>query len=125
MSKLFGVTTRQIERWSCDPDFSESSQRNPIDKIEIMLSRLCELGRKDVAKGIVDRQAKIVGCILSCSDAVPDKPNVIDELLDDLPAIVEFHNAVRDKKDIQEVREKLTAAIDELKQDYELFVRKF
>ncbi len=123
LSKLFGVTSRQIERWSCDPDFSESSQRNPIDKIETMLSRLVELGRKDVARGIIDRQAKILGCLLSCSDAVPDKSTLPDELLDDYPAIVEFHNSIREKKDIQKIREDMAKAIDELKQDYELYVR--
>jgi len=123
LSKLFNVSTRQIERWSCDPDFSESAQRNPMDKYEIALKRLVELGRKDMAIGAVNRQAEIIGCVLTCASVEPDKSSVSDELLDDLPAVSTLHSSIREKRDVQEVRENLTRALDEIRQSYEIYVR--
>lgn len=123
IANLFGIKSRQVERWSCDPDTSDSAQRNPLDKYEKILQLLCELGRKDVAIGAVDRQAKILDCDLVCQNTEPDKTTLHDELLDDLPAVARLHTAIRKKEDIAHVREALRQAMDELKQSYEAFLK--
>ena len=125
MSKLFNVSTRQIQRWSCDPDYAES-QRNPMDKYETVLRHLCEMGRREVGRGAVDRQAQIVGCTLVCSGgAHPDKETLYEELLDDLPSLAEFHKAITDRQDITVVRELRRKLREELDQSYEAYVREF
>ena len=121
LSKLFGVEHRQIERWSSDPDFTSSAQRNPMDKYETVLKRLVELGRKDVAIGAVDRQAQIVDSQLTRPNTIPDKQTLNDELLDDLPAISAFHTAMRNGEHLLVVRELFSSAQDEIAQSYEAY----
>jgi hypothetical protein len=106
VQKLFKVSPRQIDRWACDPDFAESSQRNPMDRYETLLKKLMELGAVDVARSVVDRQASIVGCgLVENTEICPDKATLADELLDDLPALADFHSAIRHNADIAIVRD--------------------
>ncbi len=122
LSNLYSVAIRQIQRWSCDPDFSESAQRNPMDRYEKVLKRLVELGRKDVAMGAVDRQANIIGCHLVCTTAAPDKDNLNEELLDDLPVVARLHQAIIENKPNAVVRELLVKAKQELDEDYQAYL---
>lgn len=122
MAALFRVSIRQMQRWSCDPDFSESAQRNPLDRYEKALKTLMEMGRQDVARGAVDRQAAIVGCQLVCDYAEPDKDSLSDELLDDLPAIAKLHQAIIDREPSEVVREALQQAKRELDEDYQSYI---
>lgn len=106
IQKLFKVSPRQIYRWACDPDFAESSQRNPMDRYETLLKKLMALGAVDVARAVVDRQARIVGCgLIDDGEIHPDKQTLGDELLDDLPALADFHTAIRHHADIAIVRD--------------------
>lgn len=124
LSKLYSVSIRQMQRWSCDPDFSDSAQRNPMDRYEKILKTLMEMGRNDVARGAVDRQAAIVGCHLACDYAEPDKDSLSDELLDDLPAIAKLHRAIIDLESPEVVREALQQAKRELDEDYAAYLAK-
>lgn len=106
VQKLFKVSPRQIDRWACDPDFADSSQRNPMDRYETLLKKLMELGAVDVARAVVDRQARIVGCsLVEDGEIVPDKPTLADECLDDLPALADYHQAMRQNAPIQVIRD--------------------
>lgn len=124
MPKIFKVSPRQVDRWSCDPDFSESSQRNPMDRYETILTELMEIGKEKIARGAVDRQARIVECHLICSgDVTPDKDNLSDELLDDLPAVTKLHTAIINREPEQVVRELLSKAKRELDEDYQAYLQ--
>ena len=124
MPKLFKISPRQIDRWSCDPDFSDSSRRNPMDRYETILEALMEIGKDKIARGAVDRQARIVGCNLVCEgDAVPDKDTLTEELLDDLPAVTQLHDAIINRKPEQVVRELLSKAKRELDEDYQAYLQ--
>ena len=121
---LFKRSPRQIDRWSCDPDFSESSQRNPMDRYETILSELMEIGKEKIARGAVDRQARIVECELVClGDATPDKDTLSEELLDDLPAVTKLHTAIINREPEQVVRELLSKAKRELDEDYQAYLQ--
>jgi hypothetical protein len=122
IQKLFKVSPRQIDRWACDPDFAESSQRNPMDRYETLLKKLMELGAVDVARATVDRQAAIVGCSLQCEgDVVPDKETLEAECLDDLPALAVLHRAMLNKEPIQVVNDLARKAIKDIKEDLVLY----
>lgn len=124
LPKLFKISPRQVDRWSCDPDFSESSQRNPMDRYETILTELMEIGKEKIARGAVDRQARIVECHLVCSgDVVPDKDNLSDELLDDLPAVTKLHAAIISREPEQVVRGLLNKAKRELDEDYQAYLQ--
>lgn len=80
LQTLFKRALRQLQRWSCDPDFADSIERNPVDRYEVLLARLVERGREDVARASVSRQAHIVGCELRCLDPVEaDKRSMPEE----------------------------------------------
>jgi len=120
LAKLYKKSDRQIERWSSDPDTTESHQRNPIDRYESLLSRLMELGRSDIARSAVARQCHIVGCDLSLS-IIPesDKKTLAEECLDDLPAVSQFHAVLIDPNStIEQVRHALMETFEEINENY-------
>lgn len=122
LQQLFNRGLRQLQRFSADPDFADID-RNPVDHYEAMLRRLMELGREDVAKAAVARQAHIVGCELQCLDAAhPDEESIEGEMLDDYPVLVDFHAAIRDHMDPDLVRalwSKAKRELDETLASYE------
>jgi len=120
LTKLFKISERQIARWACDPDYTESSQRNPMDRYEALLKKLIEIGSFDMARGAVDRQARIIGCELKFTEVVPDKNSIQEELLDNLPALAEYQEAVRANQPIEKIRALHAKVIDELEQDLAL-----
>ena len=122
IQKLFKVSPRQIDRWACDPDFAESSQRNPMDRYETQLKKLMELGAVDVACSTVDRQAAIVGCSLVEDDKCrPDKSSLAEECLDDLPALADFHTAMQKKEPMPVVRDLARRCKHDIDEDLALY----
>jgi len=117
LTKLFKISPRQVARWACDPDYTESSQRNPMDRYEVLLKKLMEMGSEDIARAAVDRQARIVGCELKSSCVVPDKGNIQDELLDNLPAMAAYQDAIITKQPIEKIRILKMNLITELEED--------
>ncbi len=120
LTKLFVISLRQVERWACDPDYTISSQRNPLDRYEALLKKLMDLGVDDIARAAVDRQARIVGCTLHEKCVVPDKDSIVEELLDNLPALAEYQEAVRSEQPIAVIREKARFLIREIEEDVAL-----
>jgi hypothetical protein len=125
IQKIFKVELRQLQRYSADPRYAESSQANPDDRYEVVLHRLIEAGRLDVARDRVARAAHIVGCDLRCLDpASPDKGSMAEECLDDLPALSEYHRLLNDAGSTEvDVRAAWQRAKQELDENYELFLR--
>lgn len=123
MQQLFKRGLRQLQRFSADPAFADAD-RNPIDHYETMLHRLMELGRSDIARAAVARQAHIVGCSLApLEGGCPDKASLEDELLDDYPVLVDFHQAVRERMDPDLVRSLWEKARRELDETFRAFER--
>ncbi|NOX32534.1 MAG: hypothetical protein GXP56_02185 [Deltaproteobacteria bacterium] len=122
LTSLFKVGPRQIDRWACDPDFTESSQRNPLDRYETLLKKLMDRGVDDIARAEVDRQVKIVGCTMRVNHPVPDKGSITEELLDNLPAMAAYQEAARPEANqpLAVIREKARALIQEIEEDLAL-----
>ena len=117
ITRLYSISNRQAERWAANPDTTESHARNPMDRYEELLNGFMAVGRDDIARIAVDRQAKIVGCELRMiGEAVPDKSNVLDECLDDYPPLALFHEAIRKQTDIELVRHLYRNAMRELEE---------
>lgn len=123
LQKRFKRSLREIQRWSADPRYAEDTDRNPMDRYEVLLERLMELGRDDVARAAVARQAHLVGCELRCLDPVmPDAVSMEAECLDDYPAITRFHEALRSGEQLEVVRHLWQRAKKELDETFEMFV---
>ena len=117
ITRLYSISNRQAERWAANPDTTESHSRNPMDRYEELLNKFMAVGRDDIARIAVDRQAKIVGCELKMAETtLPDKLNILDECLDDYPPLALFHEAIRKQTDIELVRHLYRDAIRELEE---------
>lgn len=54
-------------------------------------------------------------------NAEPDKPTLLEEILDNHPCIVDYEQAMLNKKSVAEVGNRLQYAINELEQDFVLY----
>lgn len=124
LQKLFKRSPTQIYRWSRDPDFGKDIERNPLDRTQALLKRLCEIGRYDIARGAVSILAATVGCELHYTEpAEPDKDTMEAECLDDYPAVARLHQTIQNGKPTEVIRHLWQEAKRELDETYEMFVR--
>ncbi|MBU0680126.1 MAG: hypothetical protein KKD73_01770 [Proteobacteria bacterium] len=82
LAKTYSVSTRQVERWSADPDFCECISRNPLDLLSVVCRRLLEVGRRDVVEGGLRRLVEPLGYCLRRNKVVSDKESIAHELID-------------------------------------------
>ncbi len=101
LTTLYNRGSRQIYRWSSDPDFTspEGFERNPLDRMKILLHRLHERGRSDIALAALSFLSKAIDCQVHPIPIItPDKATIEAEMLDDYPAILRLHEAIRDSE---------------------------
>ncbi|MFH1984803.1 MAG: hypothetical protein ABIL58_23425 [Pseudomonadota bacterium] len=112
---------RQIHRWASDPATTASHQHNPVDRYESLLKKLMERGAVDVARSVVARQIRIVR---PHDMPEPGCDTIAEECLDDYPAVLAYHDALRDPSaSREEVDHAMEQAITELKQNRTLRYR--
>lgn len=126
--KLFKIDMRTYHKWIAKAPYvsDESVRGNYIEKHDIILQRLMSDGYDEIAQAIVAHHANLVGCDLVRvrRTVVPDRDNVEDEMLDDYPALTEFHRAIRKGADIDTIIALKNSVIDELDETLELIVKK-
>jgi hypothetical protein len=123
ITKLYDRKKKQLYRWSADPDTTDDTQRNPIDRLGRIFELLCELEHRDVALAGLRLLAEQVQCeVIDRSPTIPDKDTLEAECLDDYPAVVDFHNAMSDGDHSIEVQKYLDKAIHELKETFEKYL---
>ncbi len=85
-----------IDYWAQDPAFSAEHKRNPIDRLVEMLVRLCDSEEHDAAKSAVRILANAVNCAVHDRKAVvPDKETLYEEILDDMPCLIDYQRALQ------------------------------
>ncbi len=105
-----------------DPDFCDDQERNPLDRLNVLLERLIEIGREDIARAAVAILAKTVDCELSCIEpSYPDKKPVAEKLVGDHSVLVALHQAVLDGRPLDEVRHLWQKAKSEIAETFELY----
>ncbi len=111
--------TRQLNRWSADPRYTASSQPNPLDRLLDLEDRLMDLGKEEIARGAVDLQARVVGCVLRELSPTSDKKTIAEELLDNIPALAAYTEAAREDsgQPLAVIREKAQVLIREIEED--------
>lgn len=114
------LSHRQLYRWAADPKFTEDHESNPIDRLEIIFERLCEIQREDVAESAL---ALLERPLMRNRRIVPDKNTLLEEICDDLPALVAFQEAMRESSpDADKVYQLFVAAENELEETYQKFL---
>ncbi|SNR99153.1 hypothetical protein SAMN04488503_2224 [Humidesulfovibrio mexicanus] len=68
---------------------------------------------------VLAHMATALGFLLRSNDeACPDQPTLPEEMLDDVPALAAYHQAMRDELPTEQVHAKLQAHIRECEQDF-------
>lgn len=119
--KIWNVSDRTIERWSADSATTQSVSNNPLVLMGAMLEKLMEKGKMEFARAAVDYLAMIVRVqIRDVVDVLPDGKSISEELLDNLPALARYQEAVRDRKPLPVIRARAMELIAEIEQDLAL-----
>jgi len=121
---IFKVGHSQIYKFCRNPRYTEQSSRTPIERVRMLLADLAEQGGKgfELSRAMVDFMAEPLGMHLAPNAAaVPDKPTLTEECMDDYPALVALHAAMMNGSDPLEVE----ALLDDAKQELEQTVAKF
>jgi len=117
MYEIYGNrSSRMIDYWAQDPDFSAETKRNPLDRLEELLRRLCESGEREAAMAALRILAHATNCyIRERSEVTPDKETLAEEIVDDLPCLVDFHRALQgtDLEEVDRTRAELERELNE------------
>ena len=124
LTLLYRRGQRQIYRWAADPAVCGEKERNPIDRLSILLSSLCEIGKEDIARAGVQILAEVVGCEIRCVEfPEPDQETIEGECLDDYPALMELHEAIRMGQTVKHVEHLKRQAQQEIEETAERYRR--
>lgn len=98
-SKLFRIygnrSSRMIDYWAQDPNFSAEPKRNPIDRLEALLEALDESGARDTAISALRILANALNLkIVDRAEVVPDKDTLHEEILDDMQCLLAYQEAL-------------------------------
>lgn len=124
MQKLFSVGQTQINRYCRNPAFTSDSERNPIDRLQLMIRLMVEQGAEDEARAIVSMLCDEIGARPErCQAVEPDRNTLAEECLDDYPAVALTHELMRSGEHPRITRASTDKAKDELEQTQVLYER--
>jgi hypothetical protein len=124
MLNLFGNSQTQLYRWSRCPLTTADTERNPLDRLQVMFREMAAAGDEATVLSALHALAEALpgARVVLDGRSCPDQPTIEGELLDDYPVLVELHAAIRDGRPVRTVRTlaaQVRREIDETVQRYE------
>ncbi len=117
MQNIFSVGQTQIGRYCRNPEFTADSERNPFDRIRLLLRQADEAGASEAVRAALDFIMEPLGLrVAFVEDAEPDQPTTIEEMLSDYKNVGLAHKAMKEEKAHPNV---VRPIVDEAKQDLE------
>lgn len=119
------IDDRTVYRWTSDPRHAagcDSIRRNPIERVKGLLEEAVLFGHVEEVKALLAWFADAADCdVVSRGDECePDKAALGDEMLDDYPALVAFHDSLRSLTagagSVEAVLDAERAAVQEIKE---------
>lgn len=97
MQSIFSVGTTQIYRYCYNPDISDEAERNPLDRMRLLLLQAEQSGGHEAVMAAVAYMLEPLGLVDIQRDAeiFPDGDTVEAECLDDYPSLLRLHEGVR------------------------------
>lgn len=94
LQKIFSRGQSQINRY-CSTPIHEDHQRNPLDRLHLLFSKLEEAGEKELVIAALNHLGTSVGHrVQETPQFIPDKQTVAEECLDDYPEKVELDRLI-------------------------------
>ncbi|ACS80440.1 hypothetical protein [Maridesulfovibrio salexigens] len=94
MQKIFSRGQSQINRYCSSPQH-EDHQRNPLDRLHLLFSKLEEEGEKELVIAALNHLCGSIGYrVQEQQEIIPDKLTVEEECLDDYPEKVELDRLI-------------------------------
>ncbi|MFW5499087.1 MULTISPECIES: hypothetical protein [unclassified Maridesulfovibrio] len=94
MQKIFSRGQSQINRYCSSPQH-EDHQRNPLDRLHLLFSKLEEEGEKELVIAALNHLCGSIGYRVKEQQVIiPDKATVEEECLDDYPEKVELDRLI-------------------------------
>lgn len=116
LQKIFSRGQTQLNRY-CMPSHLEDSQRNPLDRINILIKKLEEKGEEELALATANFILEPLSVRAApVSFPTPDKNTVEEECLDDFPELTQLDALIAMQQHPREVirqAEKVKEEIDE------------
>lgn len=124
MQRLLGVGRGQVDRYCRNPEVTEDSERCPLRRLHALFAEAVDAGAADEVRAGCNMLAEVLGCRLAPMDAPePDGDDVQAECLDDYPALVALHQAVRGREPLAVVRARADEVRGEVAQTVEMYAR--
>ena len=103
IQKLYTRSSRLVDLWAANPRFCDSTARNPLDRIRILLKELALAGYEDYVAATLDWLSEIVGRRTVAIGPVASDKGSVDGEIGDLAVAMghlvnEVREAVADKK---------------------------
>jgi len=96
LQAIYTRSVRLVQLWAADPDTTEHHERNPLDRIRIMLAELDAAGYGHAARAAIDiLAAPLGGRFEPITPAESDKGTVDGEIADCLGALAGLAETVR------------------------------
>ena len=121
--KIFGNRSKRSADYFCqDPLATVDHHTNPLDWMRQLMEVLVANGHKEVAKSGLRLLAGAAQCeIRDCREVVPDKDTLLEEIVDDMPALIEYQRALQGD-DLELVDRARQLLIRELEEDRVSFI---
>lgn len=116
LQKIFSRGQTQLNRY-CMPSHLADSQRNPLDRITILMQKLVESGEEELALATINFMSEPLSArAVRISLPTPDKATIEEECLDDFPELTQLDALIAMQLQPREVirqAEKVKEEIDE------------
>lgn len=131
LARIWGRSEAHCYRWTRDPEakakknIDNDASPNPIYRIQETLRELSK-HNPPIAKMLAESLIEIIGSSIPCkSQITPDKETLAEELLDDLPHVVAFHQAMMEGKHPGVTGALCAMAKRELDEDQQMYLMQF
>ncbi len=116
LQKIFSRGQTQLNRY-CMPSYLADYQRNPLDRLQILIQKLAETDEKELAFATVNFILEpLTSRAIPINFPIPDKSTVEEECLDDFPELTKLDALIsmqQHPRDVIRQAEKVKEEIDE------------
>lgn len=114
VARIFNREKRSAYNWGQDPACTEVRCKSPLELLHTLFERLDAMGYGYVCRSAIGYLETAIDQDAVCSDLVPLKLTITEEILADYGAVSTLQRAIECGEPIERVKELKRGAIDEI-----------